>query len=408
MWKFKMMNTCTRYLFLLVLVPVFLCGQDEPARDTTALQTNMEGVYARPFLQAGKFPVALGGYLEANSSYFSTDGISDGLSFQFRRLTLFFSSTITERIKFLSEIEFEDGTKEINIELAAIDVVFHPLLNFRGGIVLNPIGSFNQNHDGPKWEFVDRPISSTTIIPSTLSSAGFGLFGKYARNNVVWTYEAYVTNGFDDRIIGNDVNRTSLPSGKNPDRFEESSNGVPLYTVKSSVRHREIGEIGVSWMGGVYNTFEVDGLVFDKERRLDLFAVDLHSNIPFTETSLSGEWVWVFVDVPSTYSQQFGTKQHGGFLDIIQPVFQSEMFGWKNAVINAAIRLEYADYNVGTFKETGGNIADDLFAIVPGISFRPVPLTVVRANYRYQSQTDILGNPPALTGGFQFGFSTYF
>ena len=378
-------------------------------KDTIALKLNLDGIYNRPFLQTGKFPVSIGGYLEANSSYFATDGISEGLSFQFRRLTLFFSSTLTERIKFISEIEFEDGTKEINIEFAAVDVAFHPLLNLRGGIVINPIGGFNQNHDGPKWEFIDRPISSTTIIPSTFSNAGFGLFGKYARSNFVWSYEAYLTNGLDDKIIANDENRTSLPAGKhNPERFEESFNGVPLITAKTSFRQRAIGEIGLSWMRGVYNKFEDDGLVFDKKRRVDLFAIDINTMIPEINTLLNGEWVWAFIDVPSTYTQQFGNKQQGGFLDIVQPIYQDEIFGWKNSVVNLALRLEYIDYNIGRFKETGGDIADEIFAIVPGISFRPTQQTVFRANYRYHSQSDILGNPPALTGGFQFGFSTYF
>ncbi len=88
-----------------------------------------------------------------------------------RRMTLFFSSTIGKKIKFLSELELEDGTKEINLEYAAMDIEFHPLVNLRGGIIMNPIGGFNQNHDGPRWDFIDRPISATTIIPSTLSNS---------------------------------------------------------------------------------------------------------------------------------------------------------------------------------------------------------------------------------------------
>jgi len=377
--------------------------------DTGTLKLNLDGIYNRPFLQTGKFPVSIGGYLEANSSYFATDGISEGLSFQFKRMTIFFSSTIAERIKFLSEIEFEDGTKEINIELAAVDVAFHPLVNLRAGIVINPIGGFNQNHDGPKWDFIDRPISATTIIPSTFSNAGFGLFGKYSRSNFIWSYEAYLTNGLDDNIIANSENRTFLPAGKlNPDRFEESFNGIPLITAKTSFRHRAIGEIGLSWMGGVFNKFEDDGLVFDKKRRVDLLAIDINTTLLGIQTSLNGEWVWAFIDVPSTYTQQFGNKQQGGFLDIVQPILHDEIFGWKQSVINLAVRFEYVDYNVGTFKETGGDIADEIFAVVPGVSFRPTQQTVFRANYRYHSQKDILGNPSAHTAGFQFGFSTYF
>ena len=128
-------------------------------KDTSGLLLNMDAVYTRPFLQLGKLPVALGGYAEANYQYLQQDGISEGHQFQMRRLTLFVSSSISKRIKFLSEIEFEDGTKEINIEFASVDFEFAPLLNMRGGIVMNPIGAFNQNHDGPKWEFIDRAVN---------------------------------------------------------------------------------------------------------------------------------------------------------------------------------------------------------------------------------------------------------
>ncbi len=378
-------------------------------QDSSKIQLNVDAVYNRPFLQIGKMPLSLGGYVEANSNYMVADGVTEGLSFQMRRLTIFMSSTIGKRIKFLSEIEFEDGTKEINIEFAAVDIEFHPLLNLRGGIIMNPIGAFNQNHDGPKWEFIERPISATTIIPSTFSNVGFGLWGKYYKNKMVFAYEAYLTNGFDDRIINNNENRTWIPASKqNPERFEESFNGVPLVTAKTAMRHRQIGEVGISWMGGVYNKFEDDGLTLDKKRRIDLVALDFNTTVKKTQTYINTEWVWAFIDVPNTFTQQFGDKQNGGFLDIVQPFLKRSILGFEKSVLNACLRLEYADYNVGTFNETGGNIYDNIYAIVPGISFRPYPQTVIRANYRYHWETDLLGNPPARIAGFQFGFSSYF
>ena len=107
------------------------------------------------------------------------------------------------------------------------------MLNLRGGIVLNPIGAFNQNHDGPKWEFVDRPIAATQMLPATFSNAGFGLYGKKYNKDWVFAYEAYLTNGFNDQIINNAENKTFLPATKeDPDRFEESFNGSPLFTGK--------------------------------------------------------------------------------------------------------------------------------------------------------------------------------
>jgi hypothetical protein len=378
-------------------------------QDTSRSKMNMDAIYNRPFLQMGKLPVSVGGYVEANSSYFGTDGVSEGLSFQVPRMTVFISSSIKKRIKFLSEIEFEEGGREVNIEFASMDMEFHPLLNLRGGIVMNPIGAFNQNHDGPKWEFIDRPISSTTIIPSTWSNVGFGLFGKYAYKKWIWAYEAYLTNGFDDQIISNTQNRTFLPVSKqNPDRFEESFNGVPLTTLKTAIKHRKIGEIGISWMGGVYNKFEEDGLKLDKRRRVDLFAIDFNTILPKINTYINGEWVWAFIDVPTTYTQQFGSKQQGGFVDIVQPIIKRTMFGWENSTINIALRTEYTDYNVGKFNETGEDISDYVVAVVPALSFRPSQQTVIRANYRYMWQHDFLGNPPSRTAGLQIGFSTYF
>lgn len=377
--------------------------------DSATVSMNLDAVYNRPFLQPGRMPIAIGGYVEANSRYMGTNGVSEGVSFQLRRMTLFFSSSLHERIKFLSEIEFEDGTKEIALETAFMDVELDRLLTLRGGVIMNPIGAFNQNHDGPKWEFIDRPISATQLLPATWSNVGFGAHGKLLNRGWIFAYEAYLTNGFDDQIISNDRNKTFLPASKqNPDRFEESSNGMPLLTGKLAVRKRGLGEIGISYMGGVYNTFEVDGLVVDNKRRLDVVAIDFTTSLPAIDTYITGEVAFIRVEVPETYTQQFGNRQWGGFVDVVQPVVTGSIFGFERSVLNLAARVEYVDWNVGTFNESGGNIGEDVFAIVPAMSWRPTAQTVMRLNYRYEWQHDLLGNPPAKTAGFQFGIATYF
>ncbi|MFV7236407.1 hypothetical protein [Flavobacterium sp. ZB4R12] len=378
-------------------------------KDSTKQALNMDAVYNRPFLNIGKTPIAVGGYLEANWQRLSTDGVSEGHQLQARRLTIFMSSAISKRVKFLSEIEFEDGGKEIAIEFASVDVEFHPLVNFRGGIIMNPIGAFNQNHDGPKWEFTDRPISSTQMLPSTFSNAGVGLFGKKYSNNWMIGYEAYFSGSFDNSIIENTENKTFLPAAKNnPERFEEINSGLPLFTGKIAIRNSRIGELGLSYMGGVYNKFQDDGVIIDEKRRVDVFALDFNTTLPKIKTFITSELAWIKIDVPSTYGQQFGNKQFGGFIDIVQPLLTKNILGWKNAVLNIACRLEYVDWNVGTFNEMGGNIGEDIWSVMPAISFRPTSQTVFRLNYRFQKQRDILGNPPANTAGFNIGVSTYF
>lgn len=377
--------------------------------DTSKNLLNMDAVYNRPFLQVGKLPVSVGGYIEADYSYIGEDGVTDGHSFRVPRMTLFVASSIHRKIKFLSEIEFEEGGEEVAIEFAALDISMHPLLNLRGGIVMNPIGAFNQNHDGPKWEFIDRPLAAVDMLPATWSNVGFGLYGKYFLKDWAFGYEAYLTNGFDDSIINNGENRTFLAASKdNKERFEESSNGEPLFTGKVALRNNKIGEIGLSYMGGIYNTYEEDGLILDEKRRLDVFAVDFNTTIPILNTFIVGEWAWVNIDVPATFTQQFGDKQKGGFVDLVQPVLNGNLFGFDKATFNVAMRLEYVDWNDGTFRETGDSIGDEIWAIVPAISFRPTAQTVIRLNYRMMQQTDLLGNPPAKISGIQFGVSSYF
>jgi hypothetical protein len=378
-------------------------------RDSTKQSLNMDATYNRPSMKVGKTPLAIGGYFEANWQQIETDGISEGQQFQARRLSIFMSATISERIKFLSEIEFEDGGKEIGIEFAAIDVQFNPLVNFRAGIIVNPIGAFNQNHDGPKWEFTDRPVSATQMLPATFSNPGAGLFGKKYIRNWMFGYEAYLSGNFDNSIIDNPENKTFLPAAKlNPERFEEINSGIPLFTGKLAVRNNKIGELGISYMNGVYNKFQDDGIILDEKRRVKVFALDFNTTIPKTKTFITTEWAWISVDVPETYSQQYGNKQYGGFMDIVQPILTRPMLGWKNASLNIACRLEYVDWNVGTFNETGGNISEDFWGITPAISFRPTSETVIRFNYLYQKKTDILGNVPSTTTGFNLGISSYF
>jgi len=380
-----------------------------PVVQNDSARMNLDAIYARPFLQIGRSPVNVGGYVEAKAEHLGTDGVTEGTQFQMQRLTLFVASAINERLSFLTEIEFEHGTEEIGIEFASLDLELDPLLTLRGGVVMNPIGAFNQNHDGPRWEFADRPIAAAAMLPATWSNVGFGAFGKKRLGALSLAYEAYLTNGFNDRIIANSDDRTSLPAAKaDPDRFAESFNGVPLVTAKLATKHADWGEVGVSWMGGVYNKFEDDGLALDVRRRVDVFALDGQTTFGRARTTIIGEWAWVLVDVPDTYTQQYGERQEGGFVDVVQPLFRRRILGFDEAVLNVACRFEQVDWNVGTFEETGGEIGDDIWVVVPAISFRPVPGTVIRLNYRHQRQQDLLGNPPSVTGGFQFGIASYF
>ena len=363
------------------------------------------GIFQRPFIaRAGQ--TAIGGYAEANGSYLVTDGVGDGWSMELRRFNIFLYSSVGRRIRFLSELEFEHGTEEIALETALVDFVITPSLVARAGILLPPIGAFNANHDSPRYDFVDRPLVSTEIIPATLSEVGFGVHGRLAPNGFSMSYDAYLTNGLGDGVILNPMGRTRLASGKSEERFAEDNNGSPAVSGRVAAMGRGFGELGLSYYGGVYNSYRTDGIIVAPKRRLSLVAVDLATDIG--PVALRGETAWARIDVPADLNEVMADRQWGFYLDATMPVWRPRIRGLERPVVSAVVRLERADFNQGRFAVTNLARGDEVNAITAGISFRPAAGTVFRANYRHQSSRDLVGNPASKTAGFQIGFATYF
>jgi len=385
-------------LAALLLVPAGAAAQ----ADTTLAQ---DGIYNRPFI-GSIASTSIGGYVEGNTNYFVEDGVSEGFSMELRRFNIFLFSRVSQRIRFLAEIEFEHGTEEIALETALIDFEVRPELVIRAGIILPPLGYFNQNHDSPRWDFIERPLVSTDIIPSTLSEVGGGIYGRTTGRGLIFSYDAYLTNGLGEEAVGNELGRTDIASGKSESQFEEDNNGSPAVSARIAARRPGLGELGLSYYGGYYNSFRSEGVEVDERRWLGIAALDLGATLG--PVDLRSELAYATIDVPSGLAELFGEKQWGGHVDVVVPVWRPRIGGYADATLALAARFEHVDYNVGTFASTGEAIGDEVTAVVPGISFRPTPNTVFRANYRYHWTKDFVGNDAAQTAGFQLGFATYF
>ena len=370
--------------------------------DTTLAQ---EGVYDRPFIGSVS-ATSIGGYVEGNTNWFVEDGVSEGFSMELRRFNVFLYSAVSERVRFLSELEFEHGTEEIALETALIDVQVRPSLVLRAGIILPPIGYYNQNHDSPKWDWVERPLVATEIIPSTLSEVGGGIYGKIATRSALLSYDVYLTNGLGEGVVGGESGRTFLPSGKGEEQLAEDNNGSPAVSGRLGVRRPGLGEVGLSYYGGYYNSFRLEGEEIDRRRWLRIAALDAGASVGSLE--LRAEVAHAAIDVPEGLAEIFGASQWGGHVDATLPVWRPRLPGYEDARLSVGLRLEHVDYNVGTFSSTGLPIRDDVTAMVPGLGFRPSPGTVFRLNYRYHWIRDFAGNPAIRAAGLQLGFATYF
>jgi hypothetical protein len=399
------------YGFLVLTGAVFADAQEPDSAPPRRIRARVDsipvqgGVYNRPFL-ASVGRTAIGGYVEGNTNYFRQDGVSEGFSMELRRFNVFLFSSIGSRIRFISELEFEDGAEEIALETALIDFIVNPSFVIRAGVLLPPIGAFNVNHDAPRWDFVERPLVSTEIIPATLSEVGFGAHGRLFPRGFTLTYDAYLSNGLGDGVILNDAGRTRLASGKGTGLVAGDNNGRPGVSGRIGFQRRNLGELGLSYYGATYNTFSVDGRDIDARRAVRLAALDLNTEVH--SVSLRGELAFAWIDVPDDLRELFGDRQWGVHVDAVVPMFRPRIRGLTDPVVNAVARVERVDFNRGRFTGTGDPIGDEISAVTLGLSFRPVAGTVFKANYRYERLRDFQGNDPVRRAGFQFGLATYF
>jgi len=154
----------------------------EPVAAAQSSQTSLPSLRrpaaTAPRSEAARLPVS--GYMEMNFS----KPQEHSAVLDFRRFVLLFGHSFSDRLKFWSELEVEhalvEGAEEkgeLELEQAYVDFLVHPALNFRGGMLLTPMGIINERHEPPSFYGVLRPQVDTVIIPSTWFDTGAGIFG---------------------------------------------------------------------------------------------------------------------------------------------------------------------------------------------------------------------------------------
>jgi hypothetical protein len=120
-------------------------------------------------------------------------------TFQSTRFILGVAAVLSQKqnITFNSEIEYELGTSEIDVEQAFVSWRVRPEFDFRGGIIVPPLGRFNTYHDSNLNITTLRPLINQFIIPTAYRDAGLGVRGVLRLpREMKLSYEADVVNGF--------------------------------------------------------------------------------------------------------------------------------------------------------------------------------------------------------------------
>ena len=145
--------------------------------------------------------ITIGGYGDFQFRQSSISERADGggtPTFQNTRLVLSIAAVLAEKqnIIFNSEIEYEFGSREIDVEQAYVEWKARPEFGFRGGIIVPAIGRFNTFHDSYLNLTTIRPLINQFILPSAYRDAGVGIRGRFKLpHKMKFSYEADLVNG---------------------------------------------------------------------------------------------------------------------------------------------------------------------------------------------------------------------
>jgi hypothetical protein len=369
--------------------------------------------YGKPFLRRFGRNTYLGGYMDMELR-FDENG---GNAFRQQRLVPFIYSDVSDRVKFATEIEFEDGGPqtaggiqgakgEIKIEFATIDFLMADWLNFRGGLILSPLGKFNLTHDAPLQDLTDRPMVSRRIIPTNLTEAGMGFFGTFYPTELSkLSYEIYAVNGFsaeDDGVAtagGLSFIRSSRGSQKDDNNRNPAFVGRIAYSPFLGL------EIGLSAHTG--NIDEHDS------NRMTIKAVDWTYQRGAFE--LVGEYAHSSIerdgnfDADTPNSDKYNGDMWGFYVEPryhFMPQLLKDVaptFFTDNSTFTAVCRIGHLDIN----NPTPGSADRRQTRLTPGFNFRYTEDTVFKAEYQFNWENDRTRSETS-NNSLVFSVSTYF
>ena len=383
---------------LALLMCLGACINAQTEKEETSPPFVKGGFYDKPHLvklASGK--ANLGGYAEAHFRYEKENGILEERTFVPKRFNLFFHSFVSERFRMAAELEFEEGTEEILLELAILDFEFHPALTFRAGMLLSPLGKFNLAHDSPSNKMTDRPLVSTQIIPTALSEPGAGFFGAfYPSPKARITYELYAVNGFDADLVEESDEGTRIAEGRHN---IEDNNNSPAVVGRFGMSPTPAADFGFSFHRGQYNKTFLEDISIDDARHVTLWALD--ADYSWNRFMFMGEYARASVDLPQgLIGSIYASKQQGFYIEGSASLFKNAIATIPDSYFEGVVRYDWVDFDT---EITG----DHQTRLTLGLNFRPSPDSVFKFNYLYNWHRD-RNNVEGVGAGVLCSMATYF
>jgi len=331
--------------------------------------------------------VSIGGYGEAvfqGVNQERDDGSPSGRAneFDFLRAIVYLGYKWSDRILFNSELEFEHASTgkggEVSVEFAYVDFFLRPEVNFRGGMVLIPVGILNELHEPPVFHGARRPQTETVIIPTTWRENGGGVFGSVGP----LSYRSYLVAGLSSSGFSAASGiRGGRQSGARS-RAEDFAwtgradfTGLPGLLVGGSFFTGDSGQGGRSPKGA---TIEGQLNLFDLHARYNYRGLELRGL--YARQTL-GDAALINQSLSLSGSRSVGSRLHGGYAELAYDVLTLAGKGSSRSLI-PFVRYERFDTQAEVPSGFARDPANDQTLFTVGFDFKPHPSVVLKLEYQ--------------------------
>lgn len=305
------------------------------------------------------------------------------------RFVLFMGYQFAPKIHLISELEVEHGD-ELYLEQAYLNVRLNKEIQFRGGVMLIPMGLTNEFHEPTTFNGVERPSIANILIPTTWREMGVGVHGRF--DAMALSYQAYVFTGFNGydtqaRLTGKDAFRKGRQKALN------SYITSPNFSTKVNYYGINNLNIGLAGYFGKSQSKMFDKLDKDSQVAqisadssvIDIAMIGLDAQYKLQGFELRGEYIHTFIGNTEQYNSfknqrnDLGSQMQGWYLEASYDLFHSKYKGEKRLIPF----VRYENYNThqkvsGIEKNPNYHFTELFF----GLGYAPANGVMLKADYQ--------------------------
>lgn len=347
--------------------------------DTTAAMNTADRLLSNPD------KLSIGGYGQIDYNQGIRDDVKSTGALDVHRMVLMFGYKFNERTKFITELEFEH-VSEVYVEQAFLQYRINDYINFRGGLMLVPMGIVNEYHEPTTFNGVERPNLDSYVVPSTWREIGLGFTGNIQEASL--KYQVYIMNGFNGYDGSAKFNgKKGLRSGRQ--KGAESFMSSPVFAGKLDYYGIPGLKLGAAAYIGNSQSVAYDGAADSLITTADSTVVGISMfGIDFRYTwnalHIRGQYIIANLTNTEAYNtyttSDVGSQLNGYYVELGYDLFS---FGETDQQLILFGRYENYDTHAAVDDENiTSNDAYNRTEITTGLSWKITPGAVLKADYQ--------------------------